>query len=228
MRASTNEEVHMKGMRTKIVAGAAVAAAVVGAGAAVAATQLGPKAESQAIVNDVAEQLGVTPAKLTDALKGALADRVDAAVAAGRLTKAQGDALKARIESGELPLLGLGPVGGHARGGPGPHLDAAASYLGLTAAELRTQLESGTTLAAVARAEGKTADGLVAALVADEKQELAAAVDAGRLTRAQAEELLAGAKERLTALVNGTLGPRFGREHGAGLGPPPFAPSEAA
>jgi hypothetical protein len=217
-------------LKTKIAVIGASALAVAGGGAAVAATQLGsPQAESQAMVSDVAKQLGVTPAKLTDALKTALADRVDAAVVAGRLTKAQGDALKARIEAGEMPLLGLGPLGrGHLRGGPGGHLDAAAAYLGVPATQLRTQLESGKTLAAVAKAEDKTADGLVAALVADEKKELSAAVKAGRLTQAQADELLAGAEERFTALVNGTLAPRFGRG-GAGFGPPPFVPfGEAA
>ena len=218
----------MTGMRTKVVAGAVAAAALAGGGAAVAASQLGsPKAESQAMVNDVAKQLGITPAKLTDALKQALSDRVDAAVADGRLTKAQGDQLKAQIAAGNVPLLGLGPVGHGHGGGPGGHLDAAASYLGLTSAQLRTQLETGKTLAEVAKAQGKTVDGLVAALVADEKKELDAAVKAGRLTEAQAKELLANAQQRFTDMVNGTGGPGFGHGPGGrgGFGGPGFVPA---
>lgn len=57
---------------------------------------------------------------------------------------------------------------------PGPsRLDAAATYLGTTAAVLRTQLESGKTLAQVADAtSGKSAAGLIAALVADVQAKL--------------------------------------------------------
>jgi hypothetical protein len=52
-------------------------------------------------------------------------------------------------------------------------LDAAATYLGTTADALRTQLESGKTLAQIANAtSGKSAQGLVDALVAAAKAKL--------------------------------------------------------
>jgi hypothetical protein len=59
---------------------------------------------------------------------------------------------------------------------PGPPgLAAAATYLGTTADALRTQLESGNTLAQIAAAtSGKSAAGLIAALVADAKATLGA------------------------------------------------------
>lgn len=95
---------------------------------------------------------------------------------------------------------------------------AAASYLGLSEAELRTQLSGGKTLADVAKAQGKTVAGLVAALVADEKKELQEAVSSGRLTQAQADAMLANAQARFTDLVNGTR-PEGGR-HGFFGGPP--------
>jgi hypothetical protein len=198
------------------------ALAVAGGGAAVAATGFGtPQEESKAVVEDAAKQLGVTPSKLSNALKKALENRVDAAVAAGELTMEQGDALKARIEAQDYPMLG-GFGFGH-RGGPGMHgfghLDAAAAYLGLTETALQTQLAGGKTLADVAKAKGKSVDGLVSALVADEKKELDEAVSTGRLTRAQADELLANAKQRFTDMVNGTV-PERG--HGR-LGGPPSA-----
>jgi hypothetical protein len=189
-------------LKRKLVGGAVAVAAVAGAGGAIAATKLGsPKEDSQAIVNDAAQQLGVQPSALSDALKKALENRVDAEVAAGNLTKAEGDALKARIASGEVPLFGM-PHRGFGHEGFGK-LDGAASYLGLTEAQLRTDLDGGKTLAQVAKDRGKSVDGLVTALVADLKQQLDADVTAGRITKAQEDTFLAGARQRITNLVDG-------------------------
>ena len=76
----------------------------------------------------------------------------------------------------------------------GAGLDAAAKYLGVTEAQLRTELQNGKTLADVAKAHGKTVDGLVNALVADAQTKLDAAVKAGSLTQAQANEMLSELK----------------------------------
>ena len=204
-------------LRRKVVAGSVAAAAVLGGGAAIAATQLGsPKEESQAIVNDAAKQLGVQPSALSNALKKALENRVDAAVSAGQITRAQGDALKQRIEAGDVPLLGI-PFGTREHHFFGPHLDAAAKYLGLSESELESRLESGKTLAQVAKDEGKSVSGLIDALVADEKSELDEAVSDGRMTKAQEQQLLANAKQRFTDLVNGKV-----PDHGPGPGGPGF------
>jgi hypothetical protein len=193
-------------MKHKLAAGAGAALAAAGGGAAIAATQLSPKAENEAVVNDAAKQLGVTPAKLSDALKQALSNRVDAAVAAGTMTKEQGDKLKAQIASGDFPLFGGRGVGhdrGGKHGGFGEHLSAAATYLGVTEASLQTSLEGGKTLAAIAKESGKSASGLVDALVADETKELDAAVAAGKLTKAQRDALVTNAKQRFQDLVDG-------------------------
>ncbi len=183
--------------------------AVAGGGVAIGATQLGDGDKSQAIVKDAAQQLGVQPSALSSALKKALENQVDAAVDAGQLTKAEGDALKARIESGEIPLfgplgkLGVGPLG-HSRFGFA-NLDAAASYLGLSESELRSQLESGKTLAQVARDRGKSVDGLVDALVKSAKEQLDAAVAAGKLEKSDEVSILKDLESRLEELVNGTI-----------------------
>jgi transposase-like protein len=218
-----------KNSKRKLAAGAAAALAVAGGGAAVAATKhSSPKEESQAVVNNAAQQLGIEPSKLSSALKQALEDRVDAAVTAGRLTKEEGDSMKARIESGELPLFFAG--GDHRRfDHHGPKLDAAATYLGLTEAQIRTELESGKTLAQIATTHGKTVDGLVQALYDAQKKELDAGVSAGRLTQAQEDSILANLKQRITGLVNGTPPPRggglrgFRSFRGGGQGGPPPA-----
>jgi hypothetical protein len=210
----------------KLVAGAAAVLVVAGGGAAIGANTFGsPKEESQAVIDDAAKQLGIAPSKLSDALKTALKNRVDAAVEAGRLSKAEGDALKARIESADVPLFPVGPRP-HGFGHHGPKLDAAASYLGLTEAQLRTELQSGKTLAQVATAHGKTAEGLVGALVAEAGKKLDAAVAAGRLTRAEADSMLTGLKERINDFVNGRFPQPF-RDH-RGFRGGPHAPFGSA
>jgi polyhydroxyalkanoate synthesis regulator phasin len=204
--------------KRKIVLGAVAALAVAGGGAAVAATQLGsPGEESQAILNDAARQLGIEPSKLSDALKQALKNRVDAAVAAGRLTKEQGEALKARIEADESPLLFGGP-GGFGHRGHFVHfalfgdLSVAASYLDVTADQLHTDLRAGKTLAQIAKDKGKPVDGLIKALVDKAKERLDAAVKAGRLTEEQKQSILADLEQKVTDFVNG-IRPAFGRHH---------------
>ena len=56
-------------------------------------------------------------------------------------------------------------------------ITAAATYIGISAADLRTQLASGKSLADIATANGKTRDGLIAALVAAEQQSISTLVD---------------------------------------------------
>src|SRR3954470_8021290 len=99
-----NGRSEMKRPFSKATAAAfAVGAVILAGGVAVAADPFGGKADRDAGVKDAASRLGVTPQKLTDALQGAIGDRIDAAVAAGRLTKEQGDRLEQEVANGELP-----------------------------------------------------------------------------------------------------------------------------
>jgi hypothetical protein len=214
------EAIMLSSHRNKVVAVVAALVVVVGAGAAIGATgALSPKQESEAIVNDAAAELGVEPSELTAALKQAFKNRVDAAVAAGDLTQAQGEAMKKRIDAGGVPLLGPGRGPGHhgPRGLHGPHhgLAAAAKYLGMTQAQLRTALNGGKTLAQVAKSKGKSVDGLVNAMVADAKARLVEAVKAGRLTQAEGTAMQSDLKARITGLVNSA---RFEHRERPGLG----------
>lgn len=191
--------------KSMLLIGALAVAAIAGGSVAIAASgSSSPSQESQAILNDAAQRLGISSSKLRAALKQALLDRIDAAVAAGRITKAEGDALKQRINSNDFPLLG---GGGHDFGHFGffGKLDAAATYLGLTEAQLHSELASGKTLAQIARDHGKSASGLVDALVAAAKQHLDTAVKAGRLTQSQADQMLSDLRTRISDLVNGKL-----------------------
>src|SRR5215212_3587166 len=127
----------MSGMRNwKLGAAVVVGAVFVGAGGAVAAGKLiSPGERSQAVVDDAAKQLGVEPAKLTAALKKALENQVDADVAAGRITKEHGAAMKKRIGADDHRRLGVRAEVGV--------LEAAATYLGVTEEQLRTELAGG-------------------------------------------------------------------------------------
>lgn len=195
----------------KIAIVVALALSVVAVGGAIGATKLTPKQESQAIINDAAQQLGVEPTELTDALKQALKNRVDAAVEDGRLTEEQGRELKERIDAGEVPFFGVGRgFHKHFHGPFHAKLEAAAEYLGMTQAQLEDALEDGKTLAQVAKDQGKAVDGLVDALVEAAEQKLQDAVEAGRLTEAEKSEMLDGLRDRITDLVNGRF-PRLPR-----------------
>jgi hypothetical protein len=246
--------------------GAAGLALLAGAGGAAFAASGGGTTgaaggnDRQAFLDDVAKRLNVTPDKLTAAVKGALSDKLDADVAAGRLTRAQADSIKKEAAArGGLPFLGprggpghdfgrdggpgrfrrgAPPFPGHPpRGGPPPFagppppgpppygppgaspppgrpgpimagLDAAAKYLGLTGTQLRTQLESGKSLADVAHARNKPLAGLKTAIEDAVRSDLDKAVAGKRLTQAQEDRILSDLHSRLDAIVNRKPGTR--------------------
>jgi len=156
---------------------------------------------------------GKTTAGLIAALVAAEKTEIAAAVTAGRLTQAQADQITSTLTqrftdfvNGTRPAGGPpGPGGfGHGPGGPSDDLAAAATYLGTTPASLLTQLQAGKTLAQVAAAtSGKSTAGLIAALVAHEKTEIAGYVTSGKLTQAQADQITPTLTQRITDFVTG-------------------------
>jgi polyhydroxyalkanoate synthesis regulator phasin len=187
-----------------------VVGALGAAGAIAASKAFSPGEESKAVIDDAAAQLGVE----------AFENRIDEAVDEGRLTEEQAERLKDRLQASEYPLLfGLGgPRLHHGRFGfhgpfkNGALLKAAASYLGMTEAELREALRD-QTLADLARENGKTAAGLVDELVATQTKRIDEAVDEGRLTDEQAADLKEGLEARMEALVTGELRRLHADEH---------------
>jgi hypothetical protein len=173
----------------------------------------------------VAAAQGKSVSGLEDALVADARSHLDAAVAAGKLTAGEESSILAEMTSHVDDLVN-GKVESHLRGpgpGAGPALDAAATYLGLTADELRTQLQAGKTLAQVAAAEGKSVAGLEDALVADAKSHLDAAVSAGDMTADQARAMLDKLTAHVDDLVNAVPGARPGP-----LGPPPVSSTATA
>src|SRR3954469_9189470 len=222
--------------RKLAVAAAGLAVLPGGGGAYAAGTSSPPSAaakpaahppEPKAFLDDVAKRLNVTRDQLDAAIKGAAEARIDAAVTAGKLTKEQGDEAKKRLDSGGLPLLGGPGLGGGPRGGGpgfghgGPGhvfggfgLDAAAGYLRLSEDALRTQLQSGKSLADVAKAQNKDVAGLKAAMKAAVTKQLDQAVADQKLTADQKTKILADLDSHLDDFINATppkrpAGPKF-------------------
>jgi hypothetical protein len=215
----------------RMVVVAATTLAVVGGGAAaVAATSSGSRGSD--FLDSVAKHLGVSPQKLEDATKAAAVDQVNADLAAGRITQAQADALKKRIEAGNGvlggpggPGFGRGPGGPGFGGPPGPgfgrpaianEIAAAAKYLGLSEADLRTKLGDGQSLADVAKAQSKDLAGLKTAILDAAKGDLDKAVADKKLTQSQADDIYNGLKSHIDDLVDANVKLR----HFGGLGHP--------
>jgi hypothetical protein len=199
-------------LKRRVAVGAAGLAALAGGGIAYATTKDPGATDRKALLDDVAKRLNVSPSDLQSAVQGAVSDQLDKAVADGRLTRQQADAMKQRLKDrAGLPLFGGGRRFGFAhpgRPGPGRGLlfggpDAAAKYLGLDAAALRRRLASGKSLADVAKEQGKDVAGLEQALVAAAGSRLDKAVADKRITEQQRQSILDRLESRVADLVAG-------------------------
>jgi polyhydroxyalkanoate synthesis regulator phasin len=131
---------------------------------------------------------------------GWVQDAIGGLVDDGTITQDQADAVEDALE-GARPDHGFGH-GGFAFG-PGGDLSTLADSLGIEEDELRSELEDGKTIAEIAEEQGVDVQDVVDAIVAAQQERLDEAVADGDLTQEQADELLAGAEERVTAFVNG-------------------------
>ena len=105
-------------------------------------------------------------------------------------------------------------------------ITAAAKALGMTEADLTTALQGGQTIADVASSKSVAVQTVIDAMVAAEKAEIQAQVDAGTLTQAQADQHIANLTAHETDEVNGVapVGGGNGRHGGA----PGSAPSNSS
>ena len=84
----------------------------------------------------------------------------------------------------------------------GAGLDAVAKALGISTADLKTELAKGQTIAQIAKAKNVDLNKVVDALVADASARIDEAVKAGHITKAQADKLKGDLKTRITDAVN--------------------------
>lgn len=198
------------------MAALALSGAIVAGGATAAIAAVGKqdaKQSEQAVLDDAAKRLNVTPEKLRDALAAARDAQLDEAVKAGRLTQKQADAMKAARKQAGSVLGGPGPhfgkrFGPGGPGGPGfgighDLLDDIAKALKTTPGKLLEELRDGKSLADVAKANGVSLADVRTAAKAAIKTRLDKAVKDGDLTRAQADDMLAGVDDKLEAIESG-------------------------
>ena len=198
--------------------GAPPGAAAIASYLGLSSDQIGSDLKSGQTLAQIATAQGKTVAGLEAAIVADATTQLDAAVAAGNLTAAQESSMLAElsshvdamVNSSGPPAGGPGRPGGPGGPGGGPASAAVASYLGLTADQIQTQLKAGQTLAEIAVAQGKTAAGLEAAIVADATTHLDAAVASGKLTAAQESSMLAELSSHVDAMVNSTGPPAGG------------------
>jgi len=144
-------------------------------------------------------------AHIKSALSGLVSD--------GTLTQVQADKVAGTLES-KLPKHQMGRPGGHVGWmGMAETRDAAAKALGLTPEKLRTALQSGKSLADVAKDQKVSVDSLVKAMVTATEGRLATAVKDGILTQAKSDKMKSTLTERITHRVNGVR-PDGGPGHG--------------
>ena len=119
---------------------------------------------------------------------------------------------EAAENSGQFP----GPGGPHERGLRSEDQDVVAKAIGISTAQLQSELSGGKTIAQVAQAHGADVNALISTWVASENKEIDDRVAAGQLTQAQADQMKSMTQQRVTDEVNGTFhgghwgGPRDG------------------
>jgi hypothetical protein len=149
---------------------------------------------------------GRSAAGLIDAIVAARTAKLKAAVAAGKLSPASASArisrLRRRVSErvGAVGLFGGLPAGVHQRS-----LAVAATYLGVSRARLQRELREGRTLEQIAiGTPGRSATGLIAALVTARTAALDAAVSAGTISARREQRILRHLGDRVAAEVTGS------------------------
>jgi polyhydroxyalkanoate synthesis regulator phasin len=133
-------------------------------------------------------------------------DTLKKLVDAGTINQSQADAVAKALAEAQPPRPDGpghgGPGFGHGPFEQGDDLAIAAKAIGISTADLQTALQSGQSMAAVAKAHNVDPQKVIDALVADQKAELAHAVKDGKLTQAQADQMSGDITQRVTDMVN--------------------------
>ncbi|MGB9825091.1 MAG: hypothetical protein ACPLRU_00305 [Desulfofundulus sp.] len=183
-------------MKRKIALIVAVAFAAVALFTGVALAQnaaAGNRPGMPALVQDflgkLAANLGIEQSKLTDAIKQTELQMVDEAVQQGKLTSDQAQKIKSRIEQGNF--FPIGPFHGPKDGRfPGKRLDALAQVFGMSADQLKAELQQGKKISDIAKEKGLTMDQLHKKLLDAKIQEIQQAVKDGKITQDKADKII--------------------------------------
>lgn len=160
-----------------------------------------------ATLNDIVTTNGGDPQVVIDAAVAAATERINTAVADGRITQERADAklatLVADVTSAMNGTLMPGRFGGrlgdHVRHGV---IGLVAEQTGLSRVEIRAALQDGQTLAEVLAANGADMDAFVAEAVERTEARLNVQVAIDRITQEQADDLLGQFQSQLEERLN--------------------------
>jgi len=182
------------------IAGIATLVAILGVAGlgAVAFAQEGSDDESgwnfrEQIHQAIASILGITVDEYDTAVETARVQVLEQAVAEGILTQEQADRIQERIGEGFGPFtFGSRRFGRQGFGFGAEHslVAVAAEELGMTVDELLAELKDGKSIADVAQEEGVDPQAIADAFLAQRAEALAQAVENGRITQEQADQML--------------------------------------
>jgi len=142
---------------------------------------------------------GSTSADRTADIQSRIASELAGLVSDGTITQEQADKVAETLASTMPAGGGHGGRGGHGGGFGG--LTAAATAIGVTEDELRTELEAGKSIAAVAEANGVSEQTVIDAIIAEAKAHFAEEVASGEHTQAEVDAKLADLETRVKTLV---------------------------
>jgi hypothetical protein len=201
-------------------------------------SELMTELQSGKSIADVAEEKGVDTQVISDAYLEQLQADLDAQVADGSLTQEEADArLGQKTEALPDRLTGTWSDAGRGRGGTVPDgfdhgrseiksllMTVAAEKLGMTESELMTELQSGKSIADVAKEKGVDTQAISDAYLEQLKADLDAQVADGSLTQEQADARLEQKTEALPDRLTGTWNDLGRPGHGGHGGRPDAAP----
>jgi len=171
--------------------------------------ELKTQVQSGKTLAQIATAQGVSVQSVIGVLVTDMQAHIAQEVASGKITQAEATTKLASVTAKATERVnsvqpargeGNGPRGGPK--GPGKNVAAIASVLKLTEAELKTQMQSGKTLAQIATAQSVSVQSVINVLVADMQAHIAEELASGKITQAQATTKLAGVTAKATERVN--------------------------
>jgi hypothetical protein len=200
----------------------------------ISVTQLQTELTAGKTIAAIATEHSVAPTAVISTLVTDENAEVDAALKSGQITEAQATQMKPQTTqrvtafvNGTAPAHGPGRRGGPGRGLSSEDETVVAGAIGITSAQLQTELTAGKTIAAIATEHSSSAATVISAWVTSENTEIDQRVSSGQITVAQGAQAKTQTTQRVTDQLNGTR-PAGGGPHGGWGGPPGGAAGTAA
>ncbi|HMM19226.1 MAG TPA: hypothetical protein PKA10_00720 [Selenomonadales bacterium] len=165
----------------------------------------------------IAKEQGISEQELKAFLVEQMTERIDEGVAAGRIPADRAEKMKTDMDKHVTAMInGKGPFGHGPMAGHAPFAnEKLLALLKIDADTLKSEMQDGKTLAAIAKEHGVSEKKLKDFMVSEITQRIDADVKAGRIPADRAEKMKADMDKRVTAMINGK-GPMFAHKPMAG------------